>query len=404
MSARAITFFLNAITLVILTNFLAPDVLGGFLFLVGVLLPLSALARLGSNNLVIKDLASKHCTVNDCKWAFEHYNFFVFVLSLFICLVLPFLNYSYSFIEIVSLALGVLFRPFYVLEAIFIGTQRNMSLAHLIVLNATSTSVVRAAICYFSPSLIWYSLLIEAVIIVFGVSLLYRVEFVMYLKSFKFRFSLDKDKLFLGLPFGGSAILMLANNRIDQAMGSSFLTSLEFSNYMLFTNLCGVLGVGVFTLSQYYTPKIIQQNNDAGIAKLVKQLCLLTFCLAFLVWGILAVGGSKIVDAVFPPSYQAVSSWGEYFSLYLVLLVWSQLNGILLLKMGLQKSLVQRTLSAIAIGIPFGLYLNAHMGLDGAIVYTLLCLFFNGVLMYLVFPQLRVILTAGCRYAFCRSL
>lgn len=356
---------------------LGPSNFGVFSYAIAFASIFGGLAKLGLDNILIRDLVKYPTKQQDYLGTSFWLKFLgallVFIGLLFLLSIFKDYDDSSKFILIISI--GLFFQSFEVIDFYFQSKENTKTIAICKSFQLLISSVIKVSLILTDAELIWfvYVILFDAISLAMAYAISYfSIPRINFLKTFKSNEA--KSLLTDSWPLIVSSIVVMVYMRIDQIMIQKFLGDYEVGIYSAAIRISESFYFLPMTLNVVFFPAIVKYkfHNSLIYKKRIQQLYTLMIWLAFIIALPINLMSDFLINILFGTEYSEASA---IVSIH----VWAMIFAFLgvsfsryLIAENLGKIEFKRTLLGAFSNVFLNLWLIPVYGIIGAAIATLI--------------------------------
>lgn len=368
-------------------RYLGPEKFGILNYAQSLVALFSALATLGLNNIVIRELVNQKYDRNlllGTSFFMKLAGGSITFLFLFLAInVIP--SDYYTKVVVLIVASSTIFQSFNVIDFFFQSKVASKFVVYVNILVLIVSTLLKVVFLVIKAPLALFALLtvIENVVLAIGLIYFYRHN-----KESILNWRFDKKICILLLkdswPLILSSISISIGMRIDQVMIKSFMNDINVGYYAVGVKFAEIFTFIPMLISQSIYPKILEMNFEKEREKLVLMLRSIFYILILLSIGV-NIFSSYAINLLYGSKYEDSISVVNILIWTIPFTYLNIVTSTILQKLNKSKTILYRQLLIAGINIVANVYLIPRFGTVGASVSTLIAdtsLFFFGFLLY----------------------
>lgn len=198
------------------------------------------------------------------------------------------------------------------------------------------------------------------------------------------------------LPFLFSSFMLIAYSKVDQLLIAKMLTFVDVANYSLAMKLIGavVLVSNAFVLA--YVPALTKSKvlGSAAYTYQVRRLISHTLIIGGLASVVCLLISPVLIDVIYVDKYERAGFLAQLASPLILLIFLATSVGRILVVENMGRFALSRNIWALVVNIALNFMLIPWVGVEGAVISSLVSWFIASVLMVVLSKQTRFIFKA----------
>ncbi|RZK21657.1 MAG: flippase [Pedobacter sp.] len=368
-------------------RYLGPEKFGILNYAQSLVALFSALATLGLNNIVIRELVKKNYDKNllmGTSFIMKLIGGAVTFLFLFIAInIIP--SDSYTKIVVLIVASSTIFQSFNVIDFYFQSKVESKFVVYVNILVLIVSTVLKVLFLLLKAPLVLFALLtvIENIVLAIGLIYFYKKN-----KETIKAWSFDKGICLMLLkdswPLILSSISISIGMRIDQVMIKSYMNDVNVGYYAVGVKFAEIFTFIPMLISQSIYPKILEMDFNKERSKLIFMLRSIFYLLVLLSVGV-NIFSSFAINLLYGVKYEDSISVVNILIWTIPFTYLNIVTSTILQKLNKSKTILFRQLLIAGINIVANTFLIPRFGTVGASLSTLIAdtsLFFFGFFLY----------------------
>lgn len=368
-------------------RYLGPEKFGVLNYAQSLVALFSALATLGLNNIVIRELVKKDYDKNlllGTSFIMKLIGGSVTFIFLFIAINVISSDY-YTKVVVLIVASSTIFQSFNVIDFYFQSKVESKFVVYVNILVLIISTILKVLFLIFKAQLALFALLtvIENIVLAIGLIYFYKKN----RETIK-AWSFDKGICFMLLkdswPLILSSISISIGMRIDQVMIKSYMNDINVGYYAVGVKFAEIFTFIPMLISQSIYPKILEMDFSKERNKLIFMLRSIFFLLVLLSIGV-NIFSSYAINLLYGAKYEDSIAVVNILIWTIPFTYLNIVTSTILQKLNKSKTILYRQLLIAAINIVANIYLIPWFGTVGASLSTLIAdtsLFFFGFFLY----------------------